>query len=76
MLTEQHGGRSALASAQLKLAAALLKTNQHAECAQLAAQAAALEPVAAASAGALRDACLNAQRLGQDTSGAIIDMAL
>ena len=76
MLAEQNAGRSALASALLKLAAALLKTNQHAECAQLAAQAATLEPVAAASAVALRDACQNAQRMGQDTSGAIIDMAL
>ena len=34
------------------------------------------EPAAAAAAAALRDACDGALRSGQDTSGALIDMAL
>ena len=72
---QKHGG--ALTSCLLKLSAALLKANQHAECARVARRASRLEPASAATpADALVDACEKAMRAGQDTSSAAIDMAM
>ena len=77
MLHEQGHGRAGLASCLLKLAAALLKTNQHAECARVARRAGGLGVAGVApTATALADACKGAQRAGQDTSNAVIDMAM
>ena len=42
MLHEQGHGRASLASCLLKLAAALLKTNYHAECARVARRGSAV----------------------------------
>ena len=77
MLHEQGHGRAGLASCLLKLAAALLKTNQHAECARVARRAGGLGVAGVApTATALADACEGAQQAGQDTSNAVIDMAM
>jgi len=77
MLDEQGHGRAGLASCLLKLAAALLKSNQHAECARVARRAGRLGVAdVAPTAGALAEACQGAQRAGRDTSNAVIDMAM
>lgn len=77
MLAGQKHGGGALTSCLLKLSAALLKANQHAECARVARRASRLEPASAATpADALVDACEKAMRAGQDTSSAAIDMAM
>ena len=77
MLDEQGHGRAGLASCLLKLAAALLKSNQHAECARVARRAGRLGVAdVAPTAGVLAEACEGAQRAGRDTSNAVIDMAM
>ena len=83
MLTELHelGGRSAhsraaLASAEVKLAAALLKSNEHARCTASARKAEKLEPSIAAVVAPLRQLCERAKREQLDTSNVHIDVGL
>ena len=68
--------RGSLASAQVKLAATLLKLNKHAECAAAVAAATALEPSIGAAVVGLAQLCERAPREGIDTSKVQIDMAL
>ena len=73
--TTAHG-RSALASAQVKLAAAHLKLNRHRECVAAVDAAVAVEPSIAAALGGLREICIKGQRSGLDTSTVAVDLAL
>ena len=70
------GGSPGHASAETKLAAALLTTNAHAECAARAARAAALDPPSAAAVAPLRELCERAAAEGLDTSAVTIEMAM
>ena len=66
----------ALASAQMKLSAALLTLNQHAECISAAGAAAALEPSIASALSGLQKLCERGRDEGLDTSKVKIDLAL
>ena len=68
--------RGALASAQMKLSAALLTLNQHAECISAAGAAAALEPSIASALSGLQKLCERGRDEGLDTSKVKIDLAL
>ena len=68
--------RSSLASARVKLAAALLTRNEHAECAVLARAAAALEPSMAPAVQGLLQLCERARETDMDTSAVQIEIAL
>ena len=69
--------RSSLASARVKLAAALLTRNEHAECVLLARDAVKLEPSMAPAVQGLLQLCERAwEHPGMDTSDVRIDMAL
>ena len=68
--------RGALASAQMKLAAAHLTLNRHAECLAAARAAASLEPSTEAGLRGLSQLCERGQREGLDTSGVRVDVGL
>ena len=68
--------RSSLASAQVKLAAALLASNRHGECIATARAAAALEPAVAPHVEGLLGLCQRALRERMDTSQVRLDIGL
>ena len=69
-------GRGALASAHIKLAAALLTLNAHAECLRSCRIAVQVEPTVASHIDGLRALCTQGQRDGIDTSQVDIDLGL
>ena len=68
--------RGALASAQVKLAAALLRLNKHAECLSAVDAAVTVESGIEKAIDGLRRLCERGRHEGLDTSGVKIDLAL
>ena len=68
--------RGALASAQVKLAAAWLLLNEHSNCLGAARAARALEPSLNAAVAPVEQLCERARKEGMDTSQVHLDLAL
>lgn len=68
--------RGALASAHVKLSAALVGVNEHAACVRTVRAAVSLDRTLEPALAGLRELCTNAPREGRDTSGVRIEIAL
>ena len=83
MFSEQHSlgtssgySRSALASAQVKLAAAMLMSNRSGDCVMFARAAMELAPEIASSIDPLLAVCVSSHKERRDTSHAIVHIDL